>query len=76
MLLGLLLWGAWLLLKPGSAGDAVREPLVLHEGFKAARASALWGMLIVSYGLTLLIVWTQGLAFFDPRVVHTYRDRG
>ncbi|HYO71056.1 MAG TPA: zinc ribbon domain-containing protein [Archangium sp.] len=76
MLLVMLLLGAWFLLMPGSVSDAAREPLVLHAGFKAARIWAVRGLCIVGYGMALIIVSTQGRAFFDPRVVHAYRDRG
>lgn len=30
---------------------------------------------VVGYLVALIIVWTQGLAFFDPRIEHTYRAR-
>ncbi len=75
ILLALLVLGASFLLKPNSLGLIAGKPLIVHEGFKALRYWVSLSVGVVGYAVALIIVWTQGWAFFDPRVEHTYRGR-
>jgi hypothetical protein len=75
MLLSLPVLGAWFFLKPSGAQPPTGEPLIANELIRTLRNGLFLGIGAFGYFVALIIVWTQGWAFFDPRVEHTYRGR-
>ncbi len=80
MLSGLLLFGAYYtvrLLTSGGVLELLRPELSSPQDiFLTLRAWVVVGMSLVGYGLVLCIVRSQGLAFFDFRIEHTWREGG